>query len=191
MRVRCLTALLVVLLVVGSALELHRAAPAGAQASKASAVLDDLLRLFKMGTLDDVARGGLPDLAETFRANSPEIANALRVSSFSRAVAAAAASASPRFRRFVAERFANLDASIQRMIERKLQTMLCEARLYAQNFSGDVEVLQPWVAGQFGSIGVPLTPTGTGGVAAWLTEKVNDERTRYSMACFAWVRLSG
>jgi hypothetical protein len=84
--------------------------------------------------------------------------------------------------------FSSLDATVQGKIEAKFRSMICEARLYAQDQHGDVELFKGWIDQEFKSIDVVLTQYGMDEVSEWLAAKVNDKTSLYSLACMAWVR---
>lgn len=152
--------------------------------------LDDILKLFRQTSIEDVARGGAGEADDVFRANRSVIDDAFRESEFAVAADDAARSANAQVSSKVAELADRLDAAAQRKMGSKLRSMICEARLYAQNQEGDVEVLRPWITQEFGEIELQLSPYGLDSVAHWLTEKVNDKASTYSLACTVWLRAT-
>lgn len=152
--------------------------------------LDNILNLFRQTSIDDVARGGAGEPDDVFRANRSVIDDAFRASEFAVAADDAARSANAEVSSKVAELADRLDAAAQRKMESKLRSMICEARLYAQNQEGDVKVLRPWITQEFAEIELQLSPYGLDSVAHWLTEKVNDKASTYSLACTVWVRAT-
>lgn len=149
-------------------------------------VLNDLLGLFPEQGLDDVIRGTSDDVDDVFRTNRATVDDAFKVPAFADAVNTAVATADVEVRS-LASRF---EPKFQAAVEKKLRTMVCEARLWAQNQGGDVEIFRPWITEQFATIDVYLTDVGLEDVANWFTDKLSDATSTYSLACMAWVRAS-
>lgn len=162
----------------------------GGSARTVESTLDDVLKLFRQTSIDDVVRGGTDDLDQVFRANSGTIDRAFRTPGFQTAVRDSAVAAEAQVTSRVSTLFDRLDSVAQKQVERKLRTMICEARLYAQNQHGDVEVLRPWISQEFNEIEVQLTLYGLDEIGRWLAEKVNDKTSLYSLACVVWMRPS-
>lgn len=163
----------------------------GSGTRTAQSALDDVLRLFRPTSIDEVAAGRVDDLSGVFRRNATAVDEAFDVASFRTAVDDAALNANGEVQSRVRTLFAQLDAFVQQQIDTKLRTMICEARLYAQNQTGDVELFRPWIEQEFAEIQVRLGDFDLEQVGRWLTEKVNDKTSLYSLACMAWVRAGG
>jgi hypothetical protein len=162
----------------------------GAARRTAQATLDDVLRGIRQASLDDVTRGAAGDVDDAFRANSSAVDDAFRVGAFRTAVSEAARVADVEVQSQVDRWFDGFDDFIKRRVERKIKIMICEARLYAQNQEGDIELFAPWIMHEFESIDVLLTDSGVAEVGEFLAEKVNDKSSTYSLACFAWVQFA-
>jgi hypothetical protein len=151
-------------------------------------MLDDVLRGFGRSTMDDVVRGTTGQLDDAIVRNRRTLADAFTVSTFDDAVRQAEAAAASERRATVDRWFSKLGDKAEVAAERQLLSMMCKARLLAQDYEGDVDVLGPWVRQEFASIGFDLSTSDVGTVANWLTEKVNDKTSAYSLACMAYAR---
>ena len=150
--------------------------------------LDDVLNAIPKNSIRTVVRGEADDLDDVFRANSTVVNGAFRLPAFSTAVDDAVRTADNQVQSKVEELFDRLEATTQKQIEKTLRKMICEARLYAQNQQGDVELLKPWIAQEFQRIRILLWSDDLEDVAGWLADKVNDKSSLYSLACMGWVR---
>lgn len=158
--------------------------------SAARTSADDLVRLFRPTSVDEVVRGSGPELDEVLRRNRSQFDDAFRASSFRSAVADAESVASRETSDRGRDWFVRLDERLQRSAEQKLKTLVCKARLSAQDELGDIELidLQPWVVREFSAIGIALGPEVARSVVNWLVDKVKDRTSTYDLACLAWVR---
>lgn len=161
----------------------------GSQGARSvEAILDDVIRAFPQGTIDDIARGGGVELDNVFRANSSIVDDALRTAEFESAVTGASRVAEAQLTSRVGALVDDLDEFAQRKVEDHLRKMVCEARLYARNQQGDIQILRPWIEQELAQIAPQLTGDGHREIAEWLAEKVNDKTSVYSLACIAWNR---
>ncbi len=145
---------------------------------------EGVLRVIPRRNLSTVAEGTAGDLFSVFRSNESTINKAYKVTAFRTAAATAEEEAA-----------ASVDTLADRLttygqakVKSKLEQMLCEARLYANDQQGDVAVFKPWVDRQFAAIQVPLTKAGVETVAARLNSWINDKTSTYTLACIAWAR---
>jgi hypothetical protein len=156
-------------------------------ARSASSVTDDVLRLFQPRPLGQVARGAVEPVPEVLARNQGLVDDAFRQTAFVQAVREAEGVATPAVQSKVEQWFGHLEDRLQRQAEARLHRMLCEARLYASNQTGDMQVIGDWVLQQFLEVGIDLQGVNSA-VAEWLTEKVNDSTSTYTLACIAWAR---
>ena len=153
------------------------------------AYLDDIVGLFRHSSIDEVASGGVGKVDDVFRTNRSFIDDAFRAGVFATAADDAARLADSQVKSKVAELFDNLDEFVQAKAEKKIQSMICEARLVAYDEQGDVELFKPWIERQFGEIDITLN-AALEPIAQWLAEKVNDKTSTYSLACTVWLRVT-
>lgn len=149
--------------------------------------MDDVLNAIPKRPIRAVVSGEADNLDDVFRANSTVVDDAFRSAAFSTAVDDAVRTADNQVQSKVEELFDRLDTTVQKQIEKRLRMMICEARLYAQNQHGDVELLKPWITQEFERI-IVLTSYDVEEVGRWLANKVNDKSSLYSLACMSWVR---
>lgn len=159
----------------------------GGAARSARAVTDDVLRLFEARPLGQVARGAVEPVPEVLARNRALVDDAFRQTAFVQAVRDADAVATPAVRSKVQQWFGQLEDRVQRQAETRIRRMVCEARLYALNQTGDVEVMGDWVLREFREVGIDLRSVHPA-VTEWLTEQVNDATSTYTLACIAWAR---